>query len=105
MIKSMTGFGLTKIDHPKYEISVEVKSLNSKFMDASLRGLPKQFSDKEIALRNLLGQQLVRGKVGVNIELTEKGSEEPKSKVNKTLFAKYYQDLKQVAQELSLIHI
>lgn len=100
MIKSMTGFGLAKAEHPQYEMSVEVKSLNSKFMDAGFRGLPKQFSDKEIQLRNLLSQEMIRGKVGVSIEFSEKGSEEPKSKVNKELFAKYYQDLKQVAEEV-----
>lgn len=98
MIKSMTGFGLAKAEHPQYEMSVEVKSLNSKFMDAGFRGLPKQFNDKEILLRNQLGKNLERGKVSVNIEFSEKGTEEPKSKVNKELFIKYYEDLKQVAE-------
>ena len=50
MIKSMTGFGQAVLNRGDISISVEIKSLNSKFLDLSLR-LPRIFSDKELELR------------------------------------------------------
>ena len=61
MIKSMTGFGKATLENNEYSISVEVKSLNSKFLELNLR-LPKQFSDKETEVRNLFSERLIRGK-------------------------------------------
>jgi uncharacterized protein (TIGR00255 family) len=67
MIKSMTGFGQSSLDDGQYQLAVEVKSLNSKFLDLNLR-LPKIFSDKEIEVRNLISEALERGKVSVSID-------------------------------------
>ena len=66
MIKSMTGFGQSSVDDGQLQISVEVKSLNSKFFDLGLK-LPRKFSDREVEVRNLLSEKLERGKVSVNI--------------------------------------
>ena len=62
MLKSMTGFGQCSLDDGQVQITAEVKSLNSKFLDLNLR-LPKVFSDKEIEIRNLISEKLDRGKV------------------------------------------
>ena len=67
MIKSMTGFGQASADDGQSKIYVEVKSLNSKFLDLNLR-LPKVFSDKELEVRNIISEKLERGKVSVSIE-------------------------------------
>ena len=67
MIKSMTGFGQASADDGQSKIYIEVKSLNSKFLDLNLR-LPKAFSDKELEVRNLVSENLERGKVSVSIE-------------------------------------
>ena len=69
MLQSMTGFGRSKEQAEGYLINVEIKSLNSKFLDAQVR-LPKQFMDKELEVRTLVTSKLVRGKVSLNIELT-----------------------------------
>lgn len=98
MIKSMTGFGYVQKENQQFNVNAEVKSLNSKFTDISLRGLPRQFSDKEIELRNWLTNTLLRGKVSVSIEFSEKGAEKPKAKVNQVLFAEYYKDLQNAAE-------
>lgn len=97
MIKSMTGFGKASLDNDKYAISVEVKSLNSKFLELNLR-IPKQFSDKENEIRNLFSEKLVRGKVNVFVEFEKKGgNESPRNKINKTLLKAYYTQLKDAA--------
>ena len=67
MIKSMTGYGHVLYDDNQVKINVEVKTLNSKYLDLSLR-LPKLFSDKEIEMRNLVSEKLERGKVSVSID-------------------------------------
>ena len=77
MIKSMTGFGQVQHDDGKIQISVEVKSLNSKFLDLGLR-LPKIFSEKEIDVRNLISEKLERGKISIAIEYQRAGQQEIK---------------------------
>ena len=67
MIKSMTGFGQSSVDDGQSQLYVEVKSLNSKFLDLNLR-LPKSFSDREMEVRNIISEILERGKISVSVE-------------------------------------
>lgn len=96
MLKSMTGFGAATGETANYKVSVEIKSLNSKFLDASIR-LPKEYQHKDIEVRNLLSTTLERGKVGLIIELVEKGEVKAKANINKALVHRYYQELEEVA--------
>jgi uncharacterized protein (TIGR00255 family) len=96
MIKSMTGFGQVQHDDGKVQVSVEVKSLNSKFLDLGLR-LPKIFSEKEIDVRNLISEKLERGKISVAVEYTRIGQLEIKQTYNEELFLTYYAQLKKLA--------
>jgi uncharacterized protein (TIGR00255 family) len=98
MIKSMTGYGSETISNEELELNVEVKSLNSKFMDVGVR-LSRVISDKEIEIRNLATNQLVRGKVSVNIEVKKKGEESSVS-YNQDLFQSYYTELKKLADSV-----
>jgi uncharacterized protein (TIGR00255 family) len=98
MIKSMTGFGQAGINRDDFNISVEVKSLNSKFLDLTLR-VPKLLNDKELELRNFVADKLERGKVSLAIELTAVGKLEPKVKYNEELFIAYYAELKRLADK------
>jgi uncharacterized protein (TIGR00255 family) len=98
MIKSMTGFGQASVNRNDFNISVEVKSLNSKFLDLSLR-TPKLLNEKELELRNLIVDRLERGKVSLSIELTPVGRQEPKVKYNEELFVAYYAELKRLADK------
>src|SRR6201992_664770 len=70
MIKSMTGYGVASFDSGSTKYTVEVKSLNSKFLELSLR-LPKSFSDKEFQLRNECNKQIERGKVNLSINVEQ----------------------------------
>jgi len=95
----MTGFGQAKHDDGQLQIGVEVKSLNSKFLDLGLR-LPKAFSEKELDVRNLISEKLERGKISVNIEYQRYGQHEVKQTYNEELFLAYYSQLKRLADKV-----
>ncbi len=99
MLQSMTGFGRSKEQAEGYLINVEIKSLNSKFLDAQVR-LPKQFMDKELEVRSLLTSKLVRGKVSLNIELTSQSGALEGQQVNQELFKLYYKEFEALAEEM-----
>jgi uncharacterized protein (TIGR00255 family) len=99
MLKSMTGFGQSLQDNGRMQLSCEVKSLNSKFLDLNIR-LPKIFSDKEIEIRNLISEKLERGKVTLNVEYQQYGEDEPKQAYNEKLFIAYYAELKKLADRV-----
>jgi uncharacterized protein (TIGR00255 family) len=99
MIKSMTGFGITTQTDQHSSLTVEIKSLNSKFQDFNLR-LPKGLADFELEWRNLLGEKLERGKVTLSVEYTVSGKPEIKQSYNQVLFQAYYDQLKKLADEV-----
>jgi len=101
MLKSMTGFGAASLDNDTVSIMVEVKSINSKSQDFSFR-LPRTFQDKEIDVKNLLGQTLERGKVSLSIDFSRKGSMKPKLTINPVLFKAYYDDIKKNADAVGI---
>jgi uncharacterized protein (TIGR00255 family) len=100
MIKSMTGFGQASADDGQSQMHVEVKSLNSKFLDLNLR-LPKAFSEKEMEVRNLISESLERGKVSVSIEYERLQDNTIKQSYNESLFTAYYAELKKLADKVS----
>lgn len=99
MLQSMTGFGSARLDADQYSISVEIRSLNSKSMDLSVR-TPKVLSDKEYEIRNMVQKALVRGKVSVNVEFSKNKTQKARNTVNKDLLRAYYTDLSEVADQL-----
>jgi len=72
MIQSMTGYGKASGNSNNSVFEVEIKSVNSRFLDISVR-LPKTLLSNEIELRNLIKQKFNRGKVSLNINLTKDG--------------------------------
>lgn len=99
MIKSMTGYGMAVAENDNIKVTTEVKSLNSKFLDLNLR-LPKEFSDKEVEVRNLVSSLLERGKININVDIQEKGDPKPSVSVNRELVKQYYNDLLETSQML-----
>jgi len=95
----MTGFGSIQIDDNQYRVSIEVKTLNSKYADLTIR-LPRQFSDKELEIRNLISTKLTRGKINFNAEFEPKGEVLSKVQFNKELFQAYYNRLKHLADQV-----
>lgn len=98
MLKSMTGYGRTKGSITGYTLDVEVRTLNSKFLDIQLK-TPKNLQSKEVEIRSLISEELRRGKVALTIELTEDASANA-DHVNHALFKQYFNEFKRLAEEV-----
>ncbi|MCA5005381.1 YicC/YloC family endoribonuclease [Sphingobacterium bovistauri] len=99
MIKSMTGYGVGSQENAKVKYTVEIKSLNSKFLELSIR-LPKVVSDKELTLRGECSKLIERGKVNVMISSEYTDQTAKASSINAELLKKYYKQLKDIATEV-----
>jgi uncharacterized protein (TIGR00255 family) len=99
MNKSMTGYGQAHFENDEYTITAEVKTLNSKYLDVSIR-LPKTFNDKELEVRSLISDMLERGKISLNVEFLNKKGASIKVSLNEALFKRYYQMLKALSKEV-----
>ncbi|HSN50188.1 MAG TPA: YicC/YloC family endoribonuclease, partial [Bacteroidales bacterium] len=88
MIVSMTGFGKGIAEFPGRKFTIEIRSLNNKGLDASIK-LPSALRDKEPEIRNLLSQQLERGKVDFLL-YAENSTGIFGSSINRTLAQKYF---------------
>jgi uncharacterized protein (TIGR00255 family) len=99
MIKSMTGYGKAHVENERLEASVEIKTLNSKYIDVSLR-LPRLFSDREIEVRQFISEKLQRGKVSVVVDFRGKDELSGKPSVNEDLLTAYYRIYQKVATRL-----
>jgi len=99
MIKSMTGFGSLQIETDQYIALVEVKSLNSKYLDTIIR-LPKFYSDKELDVRAMAADILQRGKIIISLNFEIKGNNLSIPKYNKKLFKAYYDALKELGESV-----
>ncbi len=101
MITSMTGFGSVHFENEQLTALVEIKSLNSKFLDINFR-LPRNFSaEKELLLRNLLKDELQRGKISVTLDYQPKGAGQTSNQLNFEVLQSYYNNLLEAAQKLS----
>lgn len=99
MIKSMTGYGKANQESSLFDITVEVKTLNSKFLDIGLK-LPRIFGDREIEVRQLISEKLQRGKVSLMIDFKGKDQMGGEPSVNRDLLKAYYYLYKETAKEL-----
>lgn len=99
MIKSMTGFGKASVELNGKTVHVELRSLNSKGADISLR-LSSSLRNYELDLRNELSKQLERGKIDVSIYIESNKTETPID-INIELAKAYHQQLQNLAKELN----
>lgn len=95
MVKSMTGYGKATGLVNKKKVHVEIKSLNSKHLDANLR-IPSIYREKELDLRNYLQHKLSRGKVDFSL-FVEIPNELKAQSINKEAVLNYYNQLKDIA--------
>ena len=99
MIKSMTGFGKASQELSDKTINIEIRSLNSKSADISLR-LSSGLRNYELELRNEISKQLERGKIDLSIFIESKKAEMP-VEINVELAKAYHKQLKNLALELN----
>ncbi len=100
MIKSMTGYGIASHESENLKIHVEVKTLNSKFLDLNLR-FPKALADKELEIRKIVSDKLERGKVSLSFDYVDATARPSKLAIDTPLFLAYYNQLKALAQEVN----
>ncbi len=101
MIKSMTGFGRCVNTNEKGKITVEVKSVNHKYLDASVK-MPRVFNPFEPEIRNVLKKYASRGKVDIYITYERADRSSERVKYNKALAAEYYDKLLCLKEDLTL---
>ena len=94
MLQSMTGFGSASFNINELEIEIEIKTLNSKYLDSKVL-LPNAISGYELELNKLLKDNLVRGKVDLRIKFSDIANESVK--FNKEVIIKYINELKEVS--------
>jgi len=97
MVLSMTGFGSSSIENEVVKLDIEIKSLNSKFLDLSLR-LPKPVQPLEMEIRTLINQKVKRGKVQLSVNMQLLDANLAKRSINEELFLAYKADLEKLAE-------
>ena len=100
MIQSMTGYGKATKEFSGKQITVEIRSLNSKQLDINLK-IPASFREKEHEIRSIIGAKLIRGKIEAVIVLENPGGE-PNYCIDKKLAKNYFQELKKLSDELGI---
>ena len=99
MLLSMTGFGKSKVALSGKNYTVEIKSLNSKSLDLNFKAAA-ELRDKEIEIRKLISDTVVRGKV--DLFLQEEKSSANATTLNFTLIENYYEQIKQFTIEKNI---
>ncbi|MCI8276613.1 MAG: YicC family protein [Clostridia bacterium] len=98
MIKSMTGFGRSRYEKDGRTYTVEIKSVNHKYTDVSVK-LPRFFSSIEDKIRKEILNSISRGKVDVFITFENYSSEGTNIRVNRELAKEYIKEFKLLAEE------
>ena len=101
MIKSMTGFGRCEAVTDECKISVEIKAVNHRYLDLSIK-MPKKYNYFEAAMRTLLKDYIQRGKVDVFITYEDYTEDQVSLKYNSTLAAEYMKNFEKMAEQFGL---
>ena len=101
MIKSMTGYGSAKGTVEGLEITVELKSVNNRYLDTSVR-LPRSFLFAEEAIKAAVQSHISRGKVDVFVSVDTSAAGDMTVKVNEPLLKGYIEAIRHISQEYSL---
>lgn len=101
MIKSMTGFGRGKYENEGRSYTVEIKSVNHKYSDISVR-LPKFLNNVEDKIRKRINLNISRGKIDVFVNFENYSSKGTTIRVNKELAKEYIKELKELAEETGI---
>ena len=100
-IKSMTGFGRCVGEKDCSGITVEIKSVNSRFLDLSIR-LPRTMQHLEMKCREWVKERISRGKVEIFVSLEDSTEKKKKLLLREDLLDAYVESIKKVAEKYSL---
>lgn len=98
MIKSMTGYGRAVHNVDGREITVEIRSVNNRYLDCNVK-LPRIYSYAEDQIKQLVKAQVTRGKVDVFISVAQTGGEEVRISLNRPVLEGYLAAMQQIEQD------
>ena len=98
-MRSMTGYGRSSASGENFSVSVELKTVNNRFLDVNLR-LSGELQQLEARLKHLIGEHLSRGRVEVNIQYDK--TDAIAYELNRPMIAGYLAAMKQMQEEFSL---
>lgn len=94
----MTGYGQAEVETARYQIKVEFKALNNKFLELNLR-MPKVWQSKDLEVRRELTKLVERGSCQVNINVQFKRAEDKVMPINKDVAGYYLKELREACAE------
>ena len=97
MIKSMTGYGRARQELNKRDITVEVRSVNNRYLDCTVK-MPRMYAFAEDAIKQHVQQAISRGKVDVYITVDASAADVAKVSVNRELAAQYAAALQELSE-------
>ena len=100
MILSMTGYGKASMECAGKKFTAEIKSLNSKQLDLSIR-IPQQYKELELQIRSMVAQRLERGKADIVITV-ETISSQPATSINLHVAASYKHQIEALSRQLDI---
>ena len=101
MIKSMTGYGSAKGAAEDLEITVEVKSVNNRYLDTSVR-MPRSFLFAEDAVKSAVQRHISRGKVDVFVSVDASAADNMTVKINEPLLRGYLEAIRHISDSYDL---
>lgn len=101
MINSMTGFGRGEAQGPNYKVTVEMKSVNHRYIDVSLK-MPRKLNAHEANLKAVLKEYVCRGKVDIYISTENISGTDVNIRYNSEIAAKYLSVLREMSQQFGL---
>ena len=101
MIKSMTGYGSAKGAAEDLEITVEVKSVNNRYLDTSVR-MPRSFLFAEDAVKSAVQRHISRGKVDVFVSVDASAADNMTVKINEPLLRGYLEAIRHISESYEL---
>ena len=101
MIKSMTGFGRYEAVDNERKITVEMKSVNHRYLETGIK-MPKKLNFYEAGIRNVLKKYISRGKVDIFITFEDFSENKVRLHYNKELADEYMDIFKQISQQYGI---
>lgn len=99
-MESMTGYAFIEMSTDQFSYSIEIKSLNSKYLEVFVN-LPKTLRNEENEYINIIKKSFSRGKIELNVDIFDWSNAKPVA-LNKKLIVKYYKELRDIHKSLKL---
>ena len=101
MLRSMTGYGRSKYENDFREYTVEIKSVNNRYSDISIK-MPRNISFLEDNIKKIISNSITRGKVEVFISFSNNSEKGKTIEINKELAKIYIEEMKELASEAGI---